>query len=103
MCCKPTFLGPKSRVIVVNAAKLLMSMTFAAKTHFSGSTTPLRGCTNQEGTMTNKSSAVIVNLTEQTWTLHRSYGAYRVRGCGSGEPFALTRVESRTAYMDLGD
>lgn len=48
-------------------------------------------------------SAVIVNLTEETWTLHRSYGTYRVRGCESGEPFALTRVEGRTAYMDMGD
>jgi hypothetical protein len=53
--------------------------------------------------MANKSSAVIVNLTEQTWTLHRSYGTYRVRGCASGEPYALTRVEARTAWMDLGD
>jgi hypothetical protein len=51
----------------------------------------------------NQSSAVIVNLTDQTWTLHRSYGTYRMRGCASGEPYALTRVEARTAYMDLGD
>lgn len=48
-------------------------------------------------------SAVIVNLTEETWTLHRSYGTYRVRGCESGEPYALTRVEERAAYMDMGD
>lgn len=53
--------------------------------------------------MAKQTSAVIVNLTEQTWTLHRSYGTYRVRGCASGEPYALTRVEARTAYMDLGD
>jgi hypothetical protein len=53
--------------------------------------------------MANKNSAVIVNLTDQTWTLHRSYGAYRVRGCEKGEPYALTRVEPRTASMDLGD
>ena len=53
--------------------------------------------------MANKTSAVIVNLTDQTWTLHRSYGTYGVRGCASGEPYALTRVEARTAYMDLGD
>ena len=53
--------------------------------------------------MAKQTSAVIVNLTEQTWTLHRSYGTYRVRGCESGEPYALTRIEARTAYMDLGD
>ncbi len=53
--------------------------------------------------MSNRNNAVIVNLTDQTWTLHRSYGAYRVRGCEKGEPYALTRVEPRTASMDLGD
>jgi hypothetical protein len=53
--------------------------------------------------MSKPTSAVIVNLTDQTWTLHRSYGTYRVRGCESGEPYAITRVEGRTASMDLGD
>jgi hypothetical protein len=53
--------------------------------------------------MANQITAVIVNLTEQNWILHRSYGTYRVRGCESGEPYGLTRVEGRTAYMDLGD
>lgn len=53
--------------------------------------------------MGKPNSAVIVNLTDQTWTLHRSYGTYRVRGCESGEPYALTRVEGRSACMDLGD
>jgi len=32
-----TFLSPKSRLNFANAAKLLMSMTFAAKRRFSGS------------------------------------------------------------------
>jgi hypothetical protein len=40
-------------------------------------------------------TAVIVNLTEQSWTL--------VRGCAPGEPYALTRVGARAAVMDLGD
>ena len=53
--------------------------------------------------MAKRTSAVIVNLTEQNWILHRSYGTYRVRGCESGEPYALTRVGARVAYMDLGD
>lgn len=53
--------------------------------------------------MEKAKSAVIVNLTEQHWTLHRSYGTYRVRGCESGEAYALTRVEGRKAIMDLGD
>ena len=53
--------------------------------------------------MEKETSAVIVNLTEQNWILHRSYGTYRVLGCTSGEPYALTRVEGRKAVMDLGD
>jgi hypothetical protein len=48
-------------------------------------------------------TAVIVNLTDQSWTLHRSYGTYRVRGCAPGEPYALTPVRDRAAVMDLGD
>ena len=76
-------------------------------------------------------TAVIVNLTAQSWTLHRSYGTFTVRGCaeaptrqaplphGAGAPapaqntrpmprmhdvpYALTRVSARTAVMDLGD
>jgi hypothetical protein len=31
-------------------------------------------------------SAVIVNLTEQSWTLHRSYGTFTVRGAESDAP-----------------
>lgn len=48
-------------------------------------------------------TAVIVNLTEQSWTLHRSYGVFTVRGCVSEESYASTRVKARTASMDLGD
>jgi hypothetical protein len=48
-------------------------------------------------------TAVIVNLTEQSWVLHRSYGAFTVNGCPPGEPCALTHVAPRKALMDLGD
>jgi len=48
-------------------------------------------------------NAVIVNLTEQSWTLHRSYGTYQVRGCEGREGYALTHVQGRKAVMDLGD
>ena len=51
----------------------------------------------------NDATAVIVNLTEQHWTLHRSYGVFAIPGCAPGEPFTLTRVAGRTATMDLGD
>ena len=48
-------------------------------------------------------TAVIVNLTDQGWTLHRSYGTYQVRGCAPGEMYALIPVGSTHAVMDLGD
>jgi hypothetical protein len=48
-------------------------------------------------------AAVIVNVTEQDWTVHRSYGTYRVRGRDEEEPYAMTPVAPRSAVMDLGD
>src|SRR3954447_25932523 len=51
----------------------------------------------------------VVNLTEQSWTLHRSYGTYSVRGCkaaigdAAGEAYALTPISNVRAVMDLGD
>lgn len=52
-------------------------------------------------------TAVIVNLTDQTWTLHRSYGTFVVRGVAGldadPDDYTLTRVAGRTAVMDLGD
>jgi hypothetical protein len=48
-------------------------------------------------------TATIVNLTEQSWILQRSYGAFGVSACEKGASYSLARVTSRTAYMDLGD
>ncbi len=45
----------------------------------------------------------IANITEQSWTLHRSYGTYRIRGTAPGESCALTPVCGVSAVMDLGD
>jgi hypothetical protein len=51
----------------------------------------------------SQGSAVIVNLTEQSWTVHRSYGTYHVRGCAPGQAYALIPVSGVRAVMDLGD
>ena len=51
----------------------------------------------------SQGSAVIVNLTEQSWTVHRSYSTYHVRGCAPGEAYALIPVSGVRAVMDLGD
>ena len=47
--------------------------------------------------------AVIANITEQSYTAHRTYGTFRISGRAAGEEFALTRVTPRTAVMDYGD
>jgi len=53
--------------------------------------------------MMTQGSAVIVNLTEQNWTIHRSYGTYQIRGCAPEEPYALIPIAATRAVMDLGD
>jgi hypothetical protein len=47
--------------------------------------------------------AVIANITEQTYTAHRTYGTFRVAGRQEGEEYSLTRITPRTAVMDYGD
>lgn len=55
-------------------------------------------------------TAVIANITEQSYMAHRTYGTFRVAGrpptgeAGSeGEEYALTRITPRTAVIDYGD
>lgn len=48
-------------------------------------------------------AAVIVNLTDQSWTIHRSYGTYQIRGRAPEEPYAMIPVAGVRAVMDLGD
>jgi len=47
--------------------------------------------------------AVIANITEQSYTAHRTYGTFQISGRAAGEEYALTRVTPRTAVMDYGD
>lgn len=54
-------------------------------------------------------TAVIANITEQSWTLHRTYGTYLIAGCApgtaarGGQDCALTEVHPRRGTIDLGD
>jgi hypothetical protein len=48
-------------------------------------------------------TAVIANITDQRYMASRMYGTFQIAACGEGEPFALTRITSRTAVMDYGD
>ena len=47
--------------------------------------------------------AVIANITDQSYTAHRTYGTFQISGRAAGEEYALTRVTPRTAMMDYGD
>jgi hypothetical protein len=48
-------------------------------------------------------TAVLANITEQSYMAHRTYGTFRVLGRSEGEEYSLTRVTPRTAVMDYGD
>jgi len=52
-------------------------------------------------------TAVLCNITEQTWILHRTHGAFVVAGrgphVGDEVPYALTQISARTGAIDLGD
>jgi hypothetical protein len=47
--------------------------------------------------------AVIANITDQSYLAQRMYGTFQIAARAAGEPYALTRVTSRTASMDYGD
>jgi len=47
--------------------------------------------------------AVLCNITEQSWTLHRTHGTFCIAGCVAGETYTLTAIGSRTGAIDLGD
>ena len=51
----------------------------------------------------NSETAVIANITDQTYSAHRTYGTFRIVGRLQGEEYSLTRVTPRTAVMDYGD
>ena len=54
----------------------------------------------------NTETAVIANITEQSYTAHRTYGTFQIAGRASAEDerkYALTRVTPRTAVLDYGD
>jgi hypothetical protein len=48
-------------------------------------------------------TAVIANITEQSYTAHRTYGTFQIAGRAAGEQCTLTRVTPHTAVMDYGD
>jgi hypothetical protein len=57
-------------------------------------------------------TAVLCNITEQTWILHRTHGTFVIAGralqnqsapADDDSPYALTRISARTGAIDLGD
>jgi hypothetical protein len=50
-----------------------------------------------------RGAAVLCNIAEQTWILHRTHGTFVVAGRAAGESIALTIISARTGAIDLGD
>ena len=51
----------------------------------------------------NAHMAVIANITEQQWILHRTYGTFRIEPCPPGQSYSLTELGPRKGTIDLGD
>jgi hypothetical protein len=72
---------------------------------------PLAGNLRGSGVLRSQNAAtehaVLCNITEQTWILHRTHGAFVVAGRGPHVvpevPYALTQISARTGAIDLGD
>jgi hypothetical protein len=47
--------------------------------------------------------AVLANITDQQWIVHRTHGTYIVAACAPGEQFALLEITPRVGRIDLGD
>ncbi len=47
--------------------------------------------------------AVLCNIAEQSWILHRTHGTFVIAGRTPGETFTLTVIGARTGAIDLGD
>jgi hypothetical protein len=49
--------------------------------------------------------AVLCNITEQSWILHRTHGTFFVGGARMecAPPYAVTQISARTGAIDLGD
>lgn len=54
-------------------------------------------------TASSQDTAVICNITPQSWLLNRTHGTFAVVGREPDEPYALTAVKGRTGKLDLGD
>jgi hypothetical protein len=47
--------------------------------------------------------AVLANITDQQWIVHRTYGTYIVSPCAPGEQTTLLEITPRVGRIDLGD
>lgn len=45
----------------------------------------------------------LINLTDQDWVFHRSYGCYLVKGVRDGEVFTSMPIAGRLEHIDQGD
>lgn len=79
------------------------------KKHGASEGTVLTGSVTGTGVSSNKTSrdtaeqAVICNISDQNWLLHRTHGTFAIAACEHGEDFALTAVTGRRGTIDLGD
>jgi hypothetical protein len=96
---------------VVNGAAAANSAGAANATIRGGRTSaPLHGRVRGTGVnaanhnaRAGEDTAVLCNITEQSWILHRTHGMFVIPGREAGELFTLTPIGARTGAIDLGD
>ncbi len=79
------------------------------KKHGATEGTLLSGSVTGTGVISVKNSrdhaevAVICNISDQSWLLHRTHGTFAIAACEPGQDYALTPISSRRGRIDLGD
>jgi hypothetical protein len=79
------------------------------KEHGATEGTVLTGSVTGTGVISVSSSrdhaehAVICNISDQSWLLHRTHGTFAIAACEPGQDYALTPISSRRGRIDLGD
>lgn len=48
-------------------------------------------------------SVYLINLTDQSWVFHRTYGCYLIKGIADGQAFTSMKIQGRLEHIDQGD
>jgi len=91
---------------VVRQLPLSGTLRDSGVTHATHAPSPAEGdafAADSPASYAERGAAVLCNIAEQTWILHRTHGTFVVAGRSPRELFALSIISARTGAIDLGD